>query len=114
MKKIIPAFYIVLIVILQSSCAKDLDKKRVETYLIEKYELKARKLYMKYHQRTCAGNGKLVSVENLGLVVSVDNPFLGASLDGFIRCPKCGDGALEIKCSWKHRLSLGSYFSSSI
>ena len=68
-------------------------------------EAKARKLYTKAHQKECAGDGKLVSVMNLGLVVSVDQPYLGASLDGFIQCPKCGKGALEIKCPWKYRFS---------
>lgn len=71
-----------------------------------KHEAKARKLYVKGHQKQCAGNGKLVSVMNLGLVVSVDHPYIGASLDGFVRCPKCSDGALEIKCPWKHRFLL--------
>ena len=69
----------------------------------QKSESKARKHYMKFHQKRCAKDGKLVSVMNVGLVVSVDQPFLGASLDGFVQCPQCGPLALEIKCPWKHR-----------
>jgi hypothetical protein len=58
---------------------------------------------MRAHQKECSGHGKVVSLTNVGLVVSTEHPYLGASLDGFVQCPKCGEGALEIKCTFKHR-----------
>ena len=41
--------------------------------------------------------------ENTGLTVSKEHPYLGASLDGFVQCSKCGTGGLEIKCPYKWR-----------
>ena len=68
-----------------------------------KYESRARKLYMKQHQKKCGEGNKLVTVKSVGLVVSPKMPFLGASLDGLVECPKCGIGGIEIKCPWKFR-----------
>ena len=39
-------------------------------------------------------------VEDRGLIVSLDNPFLGASIDGHVQCGKCGEGIVEIKCPY--------------
>ena len=41
-----------------------------------------------------------VVVEDRGLIVSLDNPFLGASIDGHVQCGKCGEGIVEIKCPY--------------
>ena len=37
------------------------------------------------------------AVTKSGLVESMEQPFLGASPDGVIRCSRCGKGVLEIK-----------------
>jgi hypothetical protein len=68
-----------------------------------KYEAKARKLYMKQHHTQCSTNDKPVSIKCVGLVISPQWPYLGASLDGLVECRKCGVGALEIKCPYKYR-----------
>ena len=68
-----------------------------------RYESKARKLYMKQHHVQCSTSEKRVSVKCAGLVVSPKWPYLGASLDGLVECPKCGVCALEIKCPYKYR-----------
>lgn len=65
-----------------------------------KYESKARKLYVKHHMKHCCDN---VSVVVPGVVVSTEWPFLGASLDGLVTCSNHGTGALEIKCPMKYR-----------
>lgn len=62
-----------------------------------KYEAKARRCYAEQHHKKCGGN---VSVKNVGLIISSQFPFLGASVDGVISCSKCGVGILEIKCPY--------------
>ena len=45
-----------------------------------------------------------------GLFISQACPYLGASLDGAISCNCCGEGILEIKCSWNSRERLISEY----
>lgn len=59
-----------------------------------KRESQARRDYTKRHLEECSG----VLVDTTGLIISKQFPFLGASVDGIVRCEKCGTGTLEIKC----------------
>ena len=43
------------------------------------------------------------SVTESGLHISKKYPFMGASPDGLVRCKCCGDGLLEIKCTYAYR-----------
>jgi hypothetical protein len=61
-----------------------------------KMETKARQDYARWHMKKCGG----VSIEDRGLVVSQDLPFIGASIDGSVQCPKCGNGIVELKCPY--------------
>ena len=36
----------------------------------------------------------------VGLILDVHNPIIGASLDGLVECLYCGKGNLEIKCQY--------------
>lgn len=38
-----------------------------------------------------------------GLHVDEIHPFLGASPDGLISCKCCGEGLIEIKCTYMHQ-----------
>ena len=60
-------------------------------------ETKARQDYARWHIENCDAG---VVVEDRGLIVSLDNPFLGASIDGHVQCGKCGEGIVEIKCPY--------------
>ena len=40
---------------------------------------------------------KNFKVEESGLFISTDYPFIGASLDGLVMCDCCSDGVCEIK-----------------
>ena len=59
-----------------------------------KMETKARQDYARWHIENCDAG---VVVEDRGLIVSLDNPFLGASIDAHVQCGKCGEGIVEIK-----------------
>ena len=59
----------------------------------------ARQLYLLGHQQQHPG----VRVDQTGLHVDPDRPFLAASPDGLVHCPECGPGLLEVKCSFKYR-----------
>ncbi|XP_014666936.1 PREDICTED: uncharacterized protein LOC106808645 [Priapulus caudatus] len=61
-----------------------------------KNECKARREYAKWHIKQCGS----VVVEDRGLIVSRELPFIGASIDGHVECPKCGEGIVEIKCPY--------------
>ena len=37
---------------------------------------------------------------DIGLVISTNWPFLGASLDGIVCCDSCGHGVIEVKCPY--------------
>ena len=67
----------------------------------QRNEARARKLYMRDHLKKCDPK---TTVKTVGLVVSPQWPFLGASLDGLVECKTCGVGGLEIKCPWTLRL----------
>ena len=43
------------------------------------------------------------TVRHSGLCLHADYPFLGASPDGVTNCQCCGEGLLEIKCTFKYR-----------
>ncbi|XP_052809849.1 uncharacterized protein LOC128238216 [Mya arenaria] len=64
-----------------------------------KKESQARRDYTQHHMKQCGR----VNVEKTGLMISQDFPFLGASVDGLVRCDKCGLGVLEIKCPYNNR-----------
>ena len=44
-----------------------------------------------------------------GLYINIENPFLGASPDGFVECKCHGAGVLEIKCPFKFRNGLDGW-----
>ena len=46
------------------------------------------------------------SVNLSGLILNPDFPYLGASPDGIVNCPRCGVGCLEIKFPSKYRYNL--------
>ena len=63
------------------------------------YEEKARVMFVsshKYHHRK-------TSCSVPGLILSNENPFLGASPDGIVSCPECGIFLIEIKCIYSCR-----------
>lgn len=43
------------------------------------------------------------SVQPAGLFINPLHPHLGASPDGMISCECCGNGVLEIKCTYKYK-----------
>ncbi|XP_076095702.1 uncharacterized protein LOC143066777 [Mytilus galloprovincialis] len=46
---------------------------------------------------------KNVQIDNCGLYVCTEFPFMGATPDGVVSCSCCGKGLLEIKCSFMHQ-----------
>ena len=44
-----------------------------------------------------------IDVNDSGLVISCEWPYIGASPDGIVNCACCGTGALEIKYPYCHR-----------
>jgi hypothetical protein len=59
-------------------------------------EAKARREYARWHMKKCGG----IIVEDRGLIVKFGMPFLGASIDGLVKCDQCGDSIVEIKCPY--------------
>ena len=59
----------------------------------------ARQLYLLGHQQQYPG----VRIDQTGLHMDPDRPFLAASPDGLVHCPECGPEFLEVKCSYKYR-----------
>ena len=49
---------------------------------------------------------KKAEIKMCGLFIDPNFPFLGASPDGLIKCKCCGEGLVEIKCSFVHKNSL--------
>ena len=45
-------------------------------------------------------------VDEVGLCLMSDYPFLGASRDGIVSCACCGRGTLEVKCPYKYKENL--------
>ena len=70
-----------------------------------KKERVARKLFIKTHN---AEHSK-VTFKTLGLCVSKDHVFLGASPDGVCWCKECGYFLVEIKCPWSKRNSFPKF-----
>ncbi|XP_022111666.1 uncharacterized protein LOC110990891 [Acanthaster planci] len=62
----------------------------------------ARKQYVAWHRLHYKHKG--VTCEETGLWVNIDCPYVAASPDGIVRCHVCGDGLLEIKNPYTHRL----------
>lgn len=62
-----------------------------------RHEARARRAYVRHHMDTCSGN---IHVKDMGVHVSTQYPYLGASVDGLISCSVCGVGVLEIKCPY--------------
>ena len=76
-----------------------------ETYLPDpiiygrKNEKKARDIFIRSHRyrhRKC-------QVSEVGLIVSHEDPILGTSPDGIVKCSICGTFLIEIKCLYTHR-----------
>jgi len=44
-----------------------------------------------------------VSIEQCGLIINSDYPFMGASPDALVSCQCCGKGVVEIKCPYNFR-----------
>ena len=63
-------------------------------------EKKALRSYAQLHMTRC---GKPITVEDRGLLLSADQPFLGTSVDGVVDCSSCGIGLVEIKCPYLGR-----------
>ena len=62
-------------------------------------EENARKEYL----MAMEGSHTNVQVRSSGLVINPSYPFLGASPDGIVVCDCCGEGLIEIKCTYKYR-----------
>lgn len=63
------------------------------------HEPVARQLYFDNYKK----QHKHAEIKLCGLYVDSDYPFLGASPDGVIKCKCCGEGLLEIKCSFLYQ-----------
>ena len=61
-------------------------------------EARARDLYVDHHN----SKHESVKVTTTGLHMDPTQPFLAASPDGLVSCDECGEGLLEIKCSFKY------------
>ncbi|XP_062577470.1 uncharacterized protein LOC134239315 [Saccostrea cucullata] len=46
---------------------------------------------------------KHAEIRLCGLFIDPDAPYLGASPDGIVKCKCCGEGLLEVKCSFVHQ-----------
>ena len=57
----------------------------------------ALKAYRDKHVKKCQC---AVSIERRGIYINPRYPFLGASIDGFVKCEKCGSGIVEVKCPY--------------
>ena len=58
-------------------------------------ESEALKKYVEYQNNLSHIN---INIQAVGLIVSQEKVFLGASPDSFVSCDCCGDGVVEIKC----------------
>lgn len=56
----------------------------------------ARRVYIETMKKT----HKNFTVEECGIFVDIDEPYLGASPDGLVSCNCCGEGVIEIKCPY--------------
>ncbi|KAK3086590.1 hypothetical protein FSP39_020732 [Pinctada imbricata] len=55
-----------------------------------------------YSKKYCESHIKS-QVSHVGLCISPKQPFIAASPDGLVRCQCCGEGLLEIKCTFTHQ-----------
>ena len=60
----------------------------------ERYDLEMNTVHDNFEFRSC------------GLVITPDNPFIGASPDGTMSWDCCGEGCVEVKCPYCHRHKL--------
>ena len=44
-----------------------------------------------------------LTIENAGLCLSMECPYIGASPDAFVMCDCCGKGCVEVKCPYCHK-----------
>lgn len=65
----------------------------------KEHEAIARLLYQENYKKE---HIKAHIVES-GLHVSKQYPYMGASPDGLVQCKCCGNGLLEIKCTYTHK-----------
>ena len=63
------------------------------------HENVARQLYFDEY-KTCH---KKATIKTTGLHIYESKPFMAASPDGLVSCKCCGNGLIEIKCSYYHR-----------
>lgn len=66
------------------------------------HEPVARQLYFDKYKK----EHKQAEIKLCGLFIDSTNPYLGASPDGLVSCKCCGEGLLEIKCSFTHQHKL--------
>ncbi|CAG2197425.1 unnamed protein product [Mytilus edulis] len=77
----------------------DVSQQNLKVKSLEWGRLKERvavKEYQINHLKTCQN----VTVENKGLLVNPNYPYLGASIDSFVSCQVCGCGIVEMKCPY--------------
>ena len=55
-----------------------------------------------YFEKYKQGHGK-ANLRTCGLFIDPNFPYLGTSPDGIIQCKCCGEGLVEIKCSFVHK-----------
>lgn len=48
-------------------------------------------------------NHSKATIDKSGLIISATYPFIAASPDGVVSCKCCGEGLIEIKCSFTHQ-----------
>ena len=60
-------------------------------------EPRALSAYRAHHSSICQTD---VQVYAKGLKVNTEYPYLGSSIDGYVKCSKCGEGIVEVKCPY--------------
>ena len=71
--------------------------------------LKKEKCAMNLYRRVAGKKHFCMTIENYGLHIYKDNPFLGCSIDGILKCKckhHCGTKIIEIKCPYSDREKL--------
>ncbi|XP_033635927.1 uncharacterized protein LOC117296930 [Asterias rubens] len=63
------------------------------------HERTAREAYFK----VTASKHSSFSINDAGLFINPDTPFIGATPDGLVHCDCCGDGVLEVKCPYSKK-----------
>ena len=73
------------------------------------WELKKEKCAMNLYRRVAGKKHFCMTIENYGLHIYKDKPFLGCSFDGILKCKckhHCGTKIIEIKCPYSDREKL--------